>query len=193
MPIIIPMLRGVRTAELIKQHELLCTKNVENIINFAVHKKEREINDEINRRIRATNDALGMRGTNNRGCLYYEAGLEEGGAVVCEHVIPLTILVNLYRTKRRPFLELSLHPIARIRKESDKSLTQGGLARNGHDLTHPFKRYRQANPDLQIQTHQGCPVDLENWSMKDHWDLVFNTEELKDLLKEFDLEKPTSI
>ncbi len=194
MPIELPAFKGATTYKVIAHHETLCKEIINTIQKHARYNKDREVNDEINRRIRAANDALGMKGSRKMGCLYHEAGFEHkksGG--ICEHAIPLTKLVELYRTEKKTFLELSLYPIARISKELDANLTRNGLARNGHDLKHPFKRYQNINPPPKIKTHKGDAVDLENWSITDHWNLVFETEELKNLLEDSAFKNPAAL
>lgn len=188
MTISIPgMQGGFTTVDIILEQKILCELNIKTIKENARVRIDREVNDEINRRIRLANDFLGMAGSRKLGCLYFEDGVDGGG--VCEHVIPIAELVSRYQSGIK-FEELIFYPVARISKESDKKLTSIGLGKRGYDLERPFKRYVGAN--ICIKTHHGDMIDACSWSMRDHWSLVFGTEELKEILKSLQFEKPNA-
>lgn len=168
------------TADIILEQKLLCEANIDTIRKLAHVRTEREINDEVNRRIRLANDFLGMAGSRKMGCLYHEKEMNNVDAM-CEHVVPMSVLVDLYHTGNESFEKLVLYPIARISKVSDNELNRIHPRNTGCNLENPFRRYEK--PRIKIVTHTGKDVDLHNWSMRDHWNLVLETTELEPILE----------
>lgn len=181
MPIIIPNSRIGTTSDVIAEQIALCKAVVKVIGEVAKVRKNREINEEIGRRLRICQDFLGMRGTRRYGCLYRQVGLNEKTPVVCEHAIPITALVSLYH-KGELLEDLVFYPVARISKESDKKFGSLGLVVKGHDLGMPFRRYREA--DIKIEDHNGNPIDCTAWTMEKHWKLLDETKELSRIRNE---------
>ena len=178
MSIQIPGVRnkhGATTAHVIAEQIALCESNIRNIQKIAVYRKEREIRDEINRRLRGCHDFLGMAGSRKNGCLYREFELNETTQLVCEHAIPVSGLVSLFEAGT-PFEELVFYPVARIAKTSDKKFEKMGLVKTGHDSTYIFSRYHKVG--IRIETHEGFKIDTETWSIQQHWELVESTPEL---------------
>lgn len=122
-----------------------------------------------------------MAGSRKNGCLYREVGLTPDTQVVCEHAIPVTALVSLYKLGM-PFEEMVFYPVARISKASDKRLEQSGLVKSGHDLSFPFLRYHKVG--IVMETYQGLAIDCDIWTMENHWDLVEKTQELSIIRRE---------
>lgn len=192
MPIIIPGVRNrnnATTADVIAEQIALCKANLLSIEKIATFRKAREKRDEISRRLRGCHDFLGMAGSRKYGCLYREIGLKSNENVVCEHAIPVTALVSLYQ-KGVSFERLVFYPVARISKKSDMRFGKNGTVKSGYDETldqtlddtfddtdiRPFLRYCDAN--ILIETHKGDEVNCETWTMKDHWRLIEETEEI---------------
>lgn len=178
MAIIIPGIRneyGATTADVIAEQIALCKANILTIEKIAFYRKPREKRDEINRRLRACHDFMGMAGSRKFGCLYREVGLKSETPVVCEHAIPVTVMVTLYE-KGTPFEDLAFFPVARIAKASDQKFGSLGLTVSGHALESPFLRYYTAG--IEIETHHGRTISCKDWSMQDHWKLIDETPEL---------------
>ena len=178
MTITIPGIRnqhGARTSDIISEQILICKANLETLKKLAFYRKNREIRDEINRRLRSCHDFLGMGSSRKLGCLYREVNLKPTDAVVCEHAIPVTALVSLYQSGVN-FEDLVFYPVARISKLSDMRFNKLGLTKSGHDKDFPFLRYHKAS--IRIETYLGEEIDCKKWSIDDHWKLVNDTREL---------------
>lgn len=181
--IVIPRVRnkgGASTADILVEQILLCKETTSAINRIAHFRKEREIRDEINRRLRTCHDFMGMAGSRKSGCLYREVGLTPNQKVVCEHAIPVTAIVSLYE-QGIGLDELVFYPVARILKVSDLKFGKLGLTKSGHDLQYPFMRYALA--EIEIETHFGDKISCSDWSMEDHWDLIEKTVEMAELRK----------
>ncbi|HHY0326223.1 TPA: hypothetical protein ACVU01_003509 [Vibrio cholerae] len=180
MDVIIPSVsnkHGAQVEDILLEQILLCKANISTIERVAVFRKDREINNEINRRIRECNIFLATQGDRKGGCLYREVGIDAGNQV-CEHAIPVSELVNLYKMGR-PIEDLIFYPVARISKESDKKLRSLGLAKKGHDLKFVLSRYFRA--EIAIETFEGKRVDCEKWTMEDHWFLVESSKKVSSI------------
>lgn len=172
---------GATTADVIVEQIRLCKNALGAIERIAVYRKQRELRDEVGRRLRGCHDFLGMAGSRKRGCLYLEVGLDKSMPTVCEHAIPVSELVSLYQAGV-PFECLVFYPVALISKESDMKFGPLGLVRSGPSLEMPFMRYYEAG--VFLETHDGIAVSCESWTMEDHWDLVRSTPELYSVRKD---------
>lgn len=99
------------------------------------------------------------------GSHYREVGLTEKG--ILEHVIPLSNVRTLMIAGRLTIEQTLNAPVCRISREKDIMLRQNGLVNRTPDLWHFFKRYQ----DLGIEIHDvdGKLIDLETWSLEDHY------------------------
>jgi len=170
--------RGATTADIIVEQVALCESNLKNIEEIAFFRKEREINDEINRRLRCCHTFLGMAGSRKLGCLYREVGLTEEDRTICEHVIPVSGLASLYENGVQ-FEKLVFYPVALITKTSDKRFRELGLVKTGHDPLNIFRRYCTAN--IKIETHERNEIDTQSWTIDDHWSLVESTPQISNI------------
>lgn len=184
MSITIPNINNTfDVSDIILEQKILCEHNIATIKQVAKVRTDREINDEINRRIRIANDFLGMGGSRKTGCLYFEPTTDNNS--VCEHVIPVAELVKLFLEGKHSFETIVFYPIACISKAKDNELRQHGLSKKGFDFEYPFKRYKKA--EIKIYTHFNEEIDPDTWSMQKHWDLLFRTEELKEIIEKITL------
>lgn len=162
------------------------------IAETAKYYRHLEIKGEVARIIRSCNQALGMSGNFKNGCLYREAGLSPlwrkgcGEDVVCDHAIPVTILVESFLSGT-PLSELILAPVVRISKASDQTLTRMGLAKTGHKDGLPLYRYHEGK--IEIITHEGHQIDPASWTNADHCALIGRTEELKPVIASLNYER----
>jgi len=178
MAIKIPGVRnkyGATTAHVIAEQIALCESNISNIQTIAIYRKEREIRDEINRRLRVCHDFLGMARSRKYGCLYKEVKIDEEQPLVCEHAIPVSGLVSLYESGIA-FEELVYYPVARILKTSDKKFEKMGLVKTGYHTNFIFLRYAKAG--IRIETHFGHEIDTSLWTIQNHRELIEQTPEL---------------
>lgn len=178
----IPKVRiGLTTSDVILEQIILCKVIVKSIEKYATFRKEREVKDEIRRRLRICHDFLGMAGSRKYGCLYKEPGVTN--KFVCDHSIPVSALVDFYKEKI-PFEELIFYPVARISKESDMKFNLKGssLVKSGHDINFPLIRYFKAG--INIVTYEDKSVDCQKWTMEDHWRLLAKTESLTNIRNE---------
>lgn len=183
MPVRIPGVRGkggASPADLILEHIELCRENVKTIERIATHQKKREMRNEINKRIRACNNLLGMTSGSRRfGHIYRETDLQKGEKLVSEHVIPVSELTSLYENGA-PLEELIFYPIALISNASNALLNKRGLNRSRKDCSKPFSRYSEAG--IKVESHLGREVETKTWGMADHWDLINETQELANIM-----------
>lgn len=148
--------------------------------------RSRRVDGVIGATIRACNHVLGMSGSFKNGCLYREAGLAEfwskrnGESVVCDHAVPVSELVRRYHKENVPLQILAFSPVVRITQSSNEELTQNGYAKKGHKSGFPLFRYSLVG--VSIVTHKGDEIDAAKWTDDDHWTLMKDTTELKDVI-----------
>ena len=183
MAVRIPSVRnkhGATTAHIIAEQIALCESNIRNVQEIAIYRKEREIRDEINRRLRVCHDFLGMAGSRKYGCLYKEVKIDEDQPLICEHAIPVSGLVSLYESGV-PFEKLVFYPVVRILKTSDKKFEEMGLVKSGFDEEFIFLRYAKAG--IPIETHFGREIDTNSWTIENHWEFIKQTPEIMKIKK----------
>ena len=169
---------GATIADLIKENTKLCEANISTIRRVARFNGDREVRDEINRRLRGVHNLLGMAaGSRRHGCLYIEKNLDETLSFVVEHAVPVSALVSLYN-EGIPFIELIFFPVARISRQSDLKLNSEKLVKSGHDesMKYIFKRYAIAG--VLLETYDGVPVDAATWTIDNHYELIRRTPEI---------------
>lgn len=172
---------GASTADLVQEISSLCEANIATIRRISQFNAEREIRDEINRRLRAVHNVLGMAAGSRRfGCLYIEKNLDEAEPFIAEHAIPVSALVKLFE-RGMPFVDLAFFPVSLISKISDRRLAEAKLTKSGHDesFKEVFRRYAIAG--VALETHDGKPVDAETWTMDDHLSLIRRTPALNEV------------
>ena len=107
--------------------------------------------------------------------------------VTIEHVIPVAVLRNKllkYLNSDeldKKLAESMLAPVALLDKESNKKIKDVAKI---DDLEHPFSRYSKY--DIKIIAHNGTLVS-DDWDMKDHWKLVYESLELRPIMDEYDI------
>jgi len=179
----LPVRRDLYTAaKFIEENLRLCIANIRNIEEISTYGKEREKREEIKRRIRVCQNALCMAGDRRRGCLYRESMLEPDTQKVTEHPIPLRYLVNqiVGKSIELELLRLVFKPVAVISRKSDRELRKNGRGVEGGNEEFPFRRYinigsNNINIEMMVynpENNTWDKLDCENWSIKDHFDLV---------------------
>ena len=172
---------GATTADLVKENNALCQANIETIERVCRFNGPREVRDEINRRLRAAHNLLGMAAGQRRyGCLYYEENIDTKSPMVVEHAVPVTGLVNLFQ-QGRSFLELVFLPVALISRSADQRLSESNRTKSGHDETLELVLRRYAGLGISLVTYDGVSVDPETWTMRDHMELIYRTRELSEI------------
>ena len=156
---------------------------IQNVSKFGT---ERQINDEINKRIRNCQNILGMAGDRRSAILYYEKSInssqsKEKNKFQVEHTIPVSIAVQRYN-EGVPMRKLIFEPIALITKESDQWLDKNGLSKSGHDFDFPFRRYHKVG--IEIKDLFGEVIDCYNFSIYDHYDLIKKVPQLQKVIDE---------
>lgn len=163
--------------------------------------KDRSMRDALNLTIRNAGGAIGNWGNFKNGCLYREEGLQEfwnrrnNEDVVCDHVAPVSTIVDqlieFWRNNQEKKINFKkaicravFMPVARIRKKSNDSLTQAGFANSGYNHEFPFSRYN--NIEINIITHNGDKINLQEWKINDHWHLLRETREMNTLISDLE-------
>lgn len=100
------------------------------------------------------------------GSHYRQTGTDTG---VCdfEHVIPQSKIRDLLIQDRLSIWQAMNPPTCLIHKDLHKDLKEQGLASKTPSPWNFWKRYESLA--IQIETHNGQPVDTANWTLGDHY------------------------
>jgi glutathionyl-hydroquinone reductase len=138
---------------------------------------------------------MGMYSQTKTGCFYIEHGAVDENSIV-EHTVTVADLVNLYFHKKLALGLLLFFPVTLLSKGSNVLLNK--FSKTNEDIYYPFRRYLKANITNEIYTHAGTKVDLQNYNLNDHFNLVRATvaensdiynNELKEIFDFFTLDK----
>ena len=99
------------------------------------------------------------------GTHYREQGLKDKG--IFEHVIPASKLRDMLLTGTLTIKQALHAPICRISSHSDLLLREQGKVSKTENYWLFFKRYKDL--DCTIETHDGTKIDLETWTLQDHY------------------------
>lgn len=105
------------------------------------------------------------------GAHYSEAELD-GEDSIYEHLIPASILRDLLLGGVLSIQHVLDSPTVLLSKENDRKLREKGLVSANRDLWFPFRRYELAGIKGRIISVEGSPINLNNWTLKDHYRLV---------------------
>lgn len=97
---------------------------------------------------------------------YRQVGLKPNDTVDFEHVIPAKIIRDLL-IQERITIDEALNSPTCILKRSKHNKVNKKNAKTTPDLKHFWKRYQGLN--VRVQTHDGTPVDMPNWTIEDHY------------------------
>ena len=100
------------------------------------------------------------------GTHYREKGLTEKG--IFEHVIPASKLRDMLINGTLTVGQALNAPICRVSTASDTILRESGLGSTNNDYWHFFLRY--AGSGAIIETHDGKKINLQTWTLKDHYE-----------------------
>jgi hypothetical protein len=100
------------------------------------------------------------------GSHYRQAGAD---AAVCdfEHVIPQSKIRDMLIQGRLTTWQAMNPPTCLIHKDLHKDLKEQGLASKTPSPWNFWKRYKSL--DIQIETHNGQPVDTASWNLGEHY------------------------
>ncbi len=171
---------GATAADLIREISDLCEANVATIRRICRFNANREVREEIGRRLRGAHNVLGMATGNRRyGCLYIEKNLDDAQPTVAEHAVPVSALASLYEAGV-PFIELVFFPVARISRLADQKLSSFKLVKSGHDeaLKYILSRYGVEGAEIVLETYDGVPVEPKTWTLDNHHELIRRTPEI---------------
>lgn len=105
---------------------------------------------------------------------------EVNKASTIEHVTPVASLrdqlLKNSKLSDKDIAESLLSPVALLTKDVEKSIEEVSIT---SDLSHSFRRYTKYG--IQIVAHNNTPVSA-NWSIKDHWNLVAQTPQYKEIM-----------
>ena len=176
---------NISPLQMIKDRILIDQNNINFVVDQLNSKKiNKRFHDEpkriINTLIRTCHGSLGMYASTNTGCLYYEDGTFKKETTV-EHTVPVSKLIDLYLHsdgyKSKGSLNslgfLLFFPVCLLSKSSNEKLKD--FSKTNEDIKHPFRRYLMAGIDNQILDHTGRKIDLEKFTIKDHFELVEET------------------
>lgn len=165
----------ITTAEYILEQEILCYEIAKTIERHGRHKKKREKSEQFRKRLRNCNMALSTQGSAKRGCLYREVGVLDikQGNLTCEHVVPVAQLAKAVEDKKMAFREAIFWPVALITNLSNQAIKD---FKHNNNPMYPFRRYMLKDTNIQIFTYEGEIVDLETWTIQDHWNLLSKTQ-----------------
>lgn len=169
-------------------------------LNKRFHDEPKKI---VNEMIRKCHGSMGMYSSSRAGCLYYEDGAYElKKDVSVEHTVPVANLIDLYIQgndyrnigKKHSFGFVLFFPVCLLSKTSNSKLKLS--AKNNNNIRFPFRRYLEAGIEGPIFDCTGNKIDLFEYTIKDHFDLVLdiaNTDkpyfsnELAEILNHFNV------
>jgi hypothetical protein len=102
------------------------------------------------------------------GSHYVQQGY--AGRTVFEHVIPASTIRDMLLANALTPDEALRAPTCMISVESDQHLRSAGLVSTNPNPWRFFQRYRSI-PGLLIHTHDGRVIDLDSWTLEDHFQL----------------------
>lgn len=85
-----------------------------------------------------------------------------------EHVIPAAVARELMIYNRISITQAMNIPTCMLSKRKHKILNKTKLSKTTPDIEFFWKRYSEAIK-VQIETHKGDPVDMDAWTLQDHY------------------------
>lgn len=139
---------------------------------------ERFEEDQISREIRNQIDNLIRRyheyAIQQRiGSHYTEVGVDQRECVF-EHVLPANLVRDMLIHKHLTVLQALNAPVCLVKRSTDKKLSDSGLTSRSPSNWNFFHRYKGLMSSFT--TYTGQPVDLDTWTLEDHYTL-FNVNE----------------
>lgn len=178
---------NISPLQMIRDRILIDQNNINFVVDQLNSKKiNKRFHDEpkriINTLIRTCHGSLGMYASTNTGCLYYEDGTFKKETTV-EHTVPVSKLIDLYLHSDGYKSNGSLYslgfllffPVCLLSKSSNEKLKN--FSKTNEDIKYPFRRYQMAGIDDQILDHTGRKIDLEKFTIRDHFALVEETSD----------------
>ncbi len=102
-----------------------------------------------------------------------------------EHVIPVAALRNQILENSGPFdkyiAESLLAPVALLSKNTEKLIKEKSITENE---LYPFQRY--AKYEIKIVSHNNLNIS-ESWSIKDHFSMIAEIPEFKQIIDYYDI------
>jgi hypothetical protein len=110
----------------------------------------------------------------NFGAHYREVGIKKKRGNIFEHAFPARLARDLMIHDKITIEQAMNIPTCLLSKKHDVILNKK-FSKTTPDLYFFFKRYAEAIPDVKIETHRGDPINLETWSLQDHYN-YFNIQ-----------------
>jgi len=104
------------------------------------------------------------------GNAHYTAEGASDGKAHLEHPIPQNKILQAYLEDHITAVEAIHMPLCLI-ADADKHILEGEWQQNA-TWQYPFKRYRLAGFTKTIKNLRGEPIDLNNWSIEDHFKML---------------------
>ena len=125
----------------------------------------REIRNQIDNLIRRYHDYCIRE---KFGSHYVEVGAVKGQQVF-EHVLPANLVRDMLIHKHLTIQQALNAPVCLVKKSSDLKLGKSGLTSRSPSNWNFFHRYRVLGS--KFATYNGTPVDLDTWTLEDHYNL----------------------
>jgi len=116
------------------------------------------------------------------GCHYIEQVQDEGYTE--EHLIPQNLLIDAYIDGLLTFNQVLCMPMVKLSNKSDRLLQEEGLGTKTPSWTNPFQRYIQAGIESEFVTQHNHRVNIHDWTLEKHFEMVKETEKNFDKLQE---------
>lgn len=104
------------------------------------------------------------------GAHYREAACT--GPFIFEHLIPAAEVRDMLLGSALSIRAALNSPTVLLSQENDARLRTAGLVSSTADVFYPFRRYRKAGIDCAFQDWMGNAIDVDTWSIEDHYRLV---------------------
>jgi hypothetical protein len=160
-----------RTPDTYKTVANRCRRNLIRLVEeyHAVENNQqelREIRNDIDDAIRRYHEYC-IQQRDGMQAHYHEIGADEDCDF--EHLIPAKILRDLLLAEVITIEQALNAPTVVLSRAKHIALKDAGWASKTPDMWLPFRRYSSVF-DATYQTHDGTPIDPENWTLEKHFD-----------------------
>jgi hypothetical protein len=159
-----------RTPETYRTVASRCRENLARLVNEyrSVENDQqllREIRNDIDYYLRRYHEYC-IEQRDGMGAHYHEIGADD--ETDFEHLIPAARIRDLLIAGKISVEQALNAPTVVLSRAKHRALKDAGWASKTPDMWKPFRRYSQVF-EAQYQTHDGTPVDPENWTLEDHY------------------------
>jgi len=160
--------RTTDTYQTVAQH---CTSHLNRLVEeyWTVRDDQqllRELRNDIDEKLRRYHEYC-IKQRDGMGAHYHEIGAD--AETDFEHLIPAARIRDLLLANTITVEQALNAPTVRLSRAKHAQLKDAGWASHTPDMWLPFRRYSQVFIAV-FETHDGTQIDLETWTLADHFD-----------------------